>query len=102
MAPEQAVVIKITDSQADYAHEVTKSLQNNGFRAISDLRNEKIGFKIREHTLKRIPYMLVVGDKEMEAGEVAVRSRRGDDLGKMRLEDFIAMAQQEVVEKTIK
>lgn len=66
------------------------------------MRNEKIGFKIREHTLKRVPYMLVVGDKEMEAGEVAVRSRSGDDLGKMSLESFIAMANQEVAEKTIK
>jgi threonyl-tRNA synthetase len=102
LAPQQVVVMNITDKQADYASDCVKKLQDLGFRAKSDLRNEKIGFKIREHTLKRIPYMLVVGDKEMEAGEVAVRSRRGDDLGKMGLEDFIAMAQQEVVEKTIK
>nr|WP_283626167.1 threonine--tRNA ligase [Alteromonas macleodii] len=102
LAPQQVVVMNITDKQAEYASDCVKKLQELGFRAKSDLRNEKIGFKIREHTLKRIPYMLVVGDKEMEAGEVAVRSRRGDDLGKMRLEDFIAMAQQEVVEKTIK
>jgi len=102
LAPQQVAVLNITDKQGTYCTQVEESLKNKGFRAISDLRNEKIGFKIREHTLKRIPYMLVVGDKEMEAGEVAVRSRRGDDLGKMRLEDFIAMAQQEVVEKTIK
>jgi threonyl-tRNA synthetase len=102
LAPQQVVVMNITDKQAKYASDCVKKLQELGFRAKSDLRNEKIGFKIREHILKRIPYMLVVGDKEMEAGEVAVRSRRGDDLGKMRLEDFIAMAQQEVVEKTIK
>ena len=102
LAPQQIVVMNITDSQAEYANKCVQKLQELGFRAKSDLRNEKIGFKIREHTLKRVPYMLVVGDKEMEAGEVAVRSRRGDDLGKMRLEDFIAMAQQEVMEKTIK
>ena len=72
-----------------------------GFRAKSDLRNEKIGFKIREHTLKRVPYMLVVGDKERDAGQVAVRSRRGEDMGSMPLEDFIAMAEKEVADKVI-
>jgi len=102
LAPQQVVIMNITDSQAEYAQKCVKKLQESGFRAKSDLRNEKIGFKIREHTLKRVPYMLVVGDKEMEAGEVAVRSRRGDDLGKMSLEAFIAMANQEVAEKTIK
>lgn len=102
LAPQQVVVMNITDNQAEYAKKCVQKLQELGFRAKSDLRNEKIGFKIREHTLKRIPYMLVVGDKEMEAGEVAVRSRRGDDLGKMNLEAFIALAQQEVAEKTIK
>jgi threonyl-tRNA synthetase len=102
LAPQQVVILNITDSQGEYAQECAKKLQKSGFRAKSDLRNEKIGFKIREHTLKRVPYMLVVGDKEMEAGEVAVRSRRGDDLGKMSLEAFIAMANQEVAEKTIK
>ena len=102
LAPKQVVFMNITDKQADYVQEIVQKLNKLGIRAAADLRNEKIGFKIREHTLKRVPYMLVVGDKEMEAGEVAVRSRRGDDLGKMRLEDFIAMAQQEVMEKTIK
>merc|ERR1712137_54797 len=102
LAPQQVVVMNITDKQADYAQDCVKKLQELGFRAKSDLRNEKIGFKIREHTLKRIPYMLVVGDKEMESGEVAVRSRRGDDLGKMTVENFIAMAQEEVMAKTIK
>ena len=102
LAPQQVVILNITDSQGEYAQECVKKLQKSGFRAKSDLRNEKIGFKIREHTLKRVPYMLVVGDKEMEAGEVAVRSRSGDDLGKMSLESFIAMANQEVAEKTIK
>lgn len=102
LAPVQAVVLNITDKQGEYSQKIVKKLEESGFRAKSDLRNEKIGFKIREHTLKRVPYMLVVGDKEMEAGEVAVRSRSGDDLGKMSLESFIAMANQEVAEKTIK
>ena len=86
LAPEQAAVINITDSQAEYAQEVTKSLQNNGFRVICDLRNEKIGFKIRGHSIQRVPYILVVGDKEKESRTVAVRTRDGEDLGSMPLE----------------
>ena len=86
LAPEQAAVINITDSQAEYAQEVTKSLQNNGFRVICDLRNEKIGFKIRGHSMQRVPYILVVGDKEKESRTVAVRTRDGEDLGSMALD----------------
>ena len=86
LAPEQAAVINITDSQAEYAQEVTKSLQNNGSRVICDLRNEKIGFKIRGHSIQRVPYILVVGDKEKESRTVAVRTRDGEDLGSMSLE----------------
>ena len=89
LAPEQAVVINITDSQADYVHEVTKSLQNNGFRAISDLRNEKIGFKIRGHSMQRVPFILVVGEKEKASHTVAVRTRDGDDLGSFTLDQVI-------------
>ena len=88
LAPEQAVIANITDNQADYVQEVTLSLQNRGFRAINDLRNEKIGFKIREHTIQRIPYILVVGDKEKETQTVAVRTRSGEDLGVMSVEEF--------------
>ncbi|WP_027329096.1 threonine--tRNA ligase [Marinimicrobium agarilyticum] len=88
LAPEQAVVMNITDNQAEYTQKVEKTLRDKGFRAISDLRNEKIGFKIREHTLQRIPYLLVIGDKEMESGNVAVRTRDGRDLGVMSLDDF--------------
>ena len=102
LAPQQVVLMNITDKQSEYAQNCVKKLQQSGIRAKSDLRNEKIGFKIREHTLKRVPYMLVVGDKEMETGQVAVRSRRGDDLGSMPLDEFITMAQQEINEKTIK
>ena len=88
LAPEQAVVMNITDSQADYVQEVTKSLQNNGFRVICDLRNEKIGFKIREHTILKVPYLLVIGDKEVETQSVTVRTRTGEDLGNMSLTAF--------------
>ena len=90
LAPLQAVVLSITDRQAEYARMVTKSLLDKGFRVESDLRNEKIGFKIREHTLQRIPYLLVVGDREMDSGSVAVRTRAGEDHGTMPLDDFVA------------
>ena len=86
LSPEQAVVINITDSQAEYAQEVTKLLQNNGFRVNCDLRNEKIGFKIRGHSIQRVPYILVVGDKEKESRTVAVRTRDGEDLGSITLD----------------
>ncbi|HIG60315.1 MAG TPA: threonine--tRNA ligase [Gammaproteobacteria bacterium] len=86
LSPEQAVVINITDSQAEYAQEVTKFLQNNGFRVNCDLRNEKIGFKIRGHSIQRVPYILVVGDKEKESRTVAVRTRDGEDLGSITLD----------------
>ena len=89
LAPVQAVVMNITDAQAGYADEVRNSLVNQGFRVRSDLRNEKIGYKIREHTLQRVPYLLVVGDRERENGMVAVRTRSGEDLGSMKLDDFV-------------
>jgi len=91
LSPVQAVVINITDKQGDYAKNIEKMLKKQQIRAISDLRNEKIGFKIREHTLQRIPYMLVIGDREMEEGKVAVRSQGGDDLGVMPVEQFIEL-----------
>jgi threonyl-tRNA synthetase len=101
LAPKQVVVMNITDKQADYVHEVVKTLQKNGIRAISDLRNEKIGFKIREHTLKRVPYMLVVGDQEMADNAVAVRTRRGVDHGKMATTDFLSHILQDIADKNI-
>ncbi len=88
LAPTQAVVMNITDNQADFAQKVANSLNNKGFRVKVDLRNEKIGFKIREHTLARVPFLLVVGDREMEEGRVAVRTRSGNDLGSLTLEEF--------------
>ena len=88
LAPTQAVVMNITDSQSDYTLGVVDSLNSIGFRAESDLRDEKIGFKIREHTLQKVPYLLVVGDREVENGQVAVRARNGEDLGAMPIEEF--------------
>jgi threonyl-tRNA synthetase len=98
LAPVQAVVLNITDRQSDYCGEVAKSLQDKGFRADLDLRNEKIGFKIREHTLQRTPYLLVVGDREMENGSVAVRTRGGEDLGSMPLDALIGRLESEVAQ----
>jgi threonyl-tRNA synthetase len=89
LAPTQVVVLNITDKQSEYARKVEESLKNNGFRVASDLRNEKIGFKIREHTIQKVPYLLVVGDKEVESQTVAVRARRGEDLGSMDLNALI-------------
>jgi threonyl-tRNA synthetase len=101
LAPEQVAILNITDNQADYVKKVQNSLQNKGFRAISDLRNEKIGFKIREHTLQKVPYLVVIGDKEVENNTVAVRTRSGDDLGVMSVDDFIAHLDQDVASKGI-
>jgi threonyl-tRNA synthetase len=96
LAPLQAVVLNITDNQADYARQVEESLRNQGLRVKSDLRNEKIGFKIREHTIRRVPYLLVIGDREAEAGTVAVRTRGGADLGSMPLEQLARGLQTEI------
>ncbi|GAB1261928.1 threonine--tRNA ligase [Aurantivibrio plasticivorans] len=88
LAPEQVAILNITDRQAEYAEKIQESLQNKGFRAVSDLRNEKIGFKIREHTIQRVPYLIVLGDKEVETETVTVRTREGEDLGSMSIEAF--------------
>ncbi len=90
LAPVQAVVLNITDRQAPYATEVANALRKKGFRVDSDLRNEKIGFKIREYTLQRVPYLLVVGDREVETGQLTVRDRKGQDLGSFDLDGFTA------------
>jgi threonyl-tRNA synthetase len=88
LAPVQAVVLNISEKQDDYCRNVAETLANQGFRVDADLRNEKIGFKIREHTMAKVPYLLVVGDREVENGTVAVRSRSGEDLGSMAAEAF--------------
>jgi threonyl-tRNA synthetase len=90
--------MNITDAQADYVAEVRKSLANQGFRVDADLRNEKIGYKIREHTLQRVPYLLVVGDREKENGHVAVRTRGGEDLGTMTVAEFASRLRNEGVQ----
>jgi threonyl-tRNA synthetase len=99
LAPVQAVVLNITDRQAGYAASILETLQNQGFRAEADLRNEKIGFKIREHTLQRVPYLVVVGDREAQINEVAVRTRSGKDLGSMPLERFLSGLRAEVASR---
>ncbi|TWV82372.1 threonine--tRNA ligase [Moraxella sp. VT-16-12] len=99
LAPVQAVVMNITDKQANYCENVVSQLSTQGFRAISDLRNEKIGFKIRERTLERIPFMLVVGDKEMESGTVNVRTREGENLGSMSLDAFVNVLTLTIAQK---
>ncbi|RLV57965.1 threonine--tRNA ligase [Parashewanella curva] len=96
LAPTQAVVMNITDKQADYVQEIIGLFKKQGIRASSDLRNEKIGFKIREHTLRRVPYLLVVGDQEMENREVAVRTRDGKDLGKLSIDAFAAKIREQI------
>src|SRR5690348_2762111 len=95
LAPTQAAVLNITDAQADYAGEIAKLLNERGFRARADLRNEKIGYKIREHTLHKVPYLLVVGDREKESGTVSVRARSGEDLGSMPLPAFMERLKSE-------
>ena len=95
LAPVQAQVFSITDAQADYVRQVTQTLVDKGFRVHADLRNEKVGYKIREHTLQKVPYLLVVGDREKESGTVSVRTRSGEDLGSMPLASFIERLEAE-------
>ena len=96
LSPLQAVVMNITEAQADYAHGVVQALKKQGFRVQADLRNEKINYKIREFSLQKVPYILVVGDKERQAGMVAVRARGGADLGAMPLDEFIGRLSQDI------
>jgi threonyl-tRNA synthetase len=91
LAPVQVVVMNITDAQADYAREVTQSLKKQGVRVVSDLRNEKITYKIREHSMQRVPFQLILGEKERQENKVAVRRRGGEDLGQMNLDGFLAL-----------
>jgi threonyl-tRNA synthetase len=100
LAPVQAVACNITDRQAPYVREVANALRKKGFRAEFDLRNEKIGFKIREHTLQKVPYLLVLGDREVESRTLAVRDRKGQDLGVMSLDEFTARLGLEVEART--
>jgi len=101
LAPVQIAVLNITDAQAEYAQKVAKTLQNQGLRVDLDLRNEKITYKIREHSMQKLPFLLVVGDKEMAAGAVAVRARGGKDLGAMPLEAFSALIARDIADKSL-
>ncbi|WP_425221692.1 threonine--tRNA ligase [Pseudomonas sp.] len=99
LAPTQAAVLNITDNQAEFCAEVEKTLTDSGYRAVADLRNEKIGFKIREHTLHKTPYLLVVGDREVESQTVAVRTREGKDLGSMSITEFTAFLDSAIAQR---
>ena len=96
LSPVQVVVLNISEGQSDYAREVTNKLKNNDIRAQSDLRNEKITYKIREHSLQKLPYQIIVGDKEVAAEMVAVRTRSGLDLGQMSLQALIERLKVEI------
>jgi threonyl-tRNA synthetase len=95
LAPVQVAVLNITAQQGGYAESVAQGLKQAGFRAVSDLRNEKISYKIREHSLQKLPYQVIVGDKEVAAAKVAVRTRKGEDLGQMSLADFVSRLRSE-------
>jgi len=95
LAPMQVAVMNITENQSDYAGRVAADLRQGGLRVETDLRNEKISYKIREHSLQKLPYQVIVGDKEVAAEKVAVRTRKGEDLGQMSLADFISRVRAE-------
>jgi len=99
LSPNQAVLLNITDNQAEYIKNIEQTLLKQGIRVQSDLRNEKIGFKIREHTLQKVPYLLVAGDKEVASNAVAVRTRSGEDLGVMSIDDFIKLLNDDVAKR---
>ena len=101
LSPEQVVVMNITDKQSEYVTRVVNELRKSGIRAISDLRNEKIGFKIREHTMQRIPYLVVAGDREVENEQLAVRTRSGDDVGILSIDEFISRIKAEISERSL-
>ncbi len=101
LAPVQIAVLNITDAQGEYARNVAKTLKNQGLRVDLDLRNEKITYKIREHSMQKLPFLLVVGDKEMAAGSVAVRARGGNDLGVMSLDAFVQLISSDITDKSI-
>ena len=96
LSPDQVAVLNISEGQADYAAKVTEELKRTGIRAFADLRNEKITYKIREHSLQKLPYQIIVGEKEVVAQKVAVRTRTGSDLGQMSLQALIDRLQTEI------
>jgi threonyl-tRNA synthetase len=96
LAPVQTIVLTLADRHADYGLEVLKTLENQGIRAKIDLRNEKIGFKIREHSMQRVPYIIIIGDKELEDKVITVRTQKGDDLGSQTISDFIDKLKKQI------
>ena len=102
LAPTQVKLLPVADRHLDYVNEIKKVLEANGMRVEVDSRSEKIGYKIREAQLEKVPYMFIIGDKDIEANTVSVRHRKDGDLGAMKLDDFIAMAVEEIETKTIK
>jgi len=101
LSPVQVKVLPLVDKHHDFAQEVEKKLKSRGVRVETDYRNEKIGFKIREAQLEKIPYMLVIGDKEMEAGQVAVRSRKSGDMGTMAVDAFVEKIVEEISNRSL-
>ncbi len=99
LAPVQVVVMNIADRQAEYCRQIVQELEKQGFRAKIDLRNEKIGFKIREHSMQRVPYLLIIGDKELDEKTIAVRTQKGDNLGSMAIDDLTARMRDEIDQK---
>jgi threonyl-tRNA synthetase len=99
LAPVQVSVLNITDAQADYVQSVAETLRNQGFRVTLDLRNEKITYKIREHSMQKVPFILVAGDKEKAAGTVSVRARGNKDMGALSVEDFLKLISEHVQTK---
>ena len=99
LSPVQASILTISEKHSDYAQKLNDFLQKKGIRTINDLRNEKIGFKIREHTMQKIPYLLIIGDKEVEQGQVAVRARDGKDMGVMDFEALYNLLNQVIESK---
>ena len=99
LSPVQVMVLNISDAQADYVLQVVEKLKKSGVRCEFDLRNEKITYKIREHSMQKLPYLLVAGDREMQTGCVAVRTRKGEDLGSMTVEAFIERIKTDIENK---
>ena len=99
LSPVQVVVMNITDKHAEYASQVMLDLEKQGIRVKLDLRNEKIGFKIREHSMQRVPYQVIIGDKELENKSITVRTQKGDDLGSLTIRDFTEGLKQEIADR---
>ena len=96
LSPTQAIILNITDKQAKFAQKIEKSLRKDGFRVESDLRNEKITYKIRDHSMQKVPYLLVVGDRELKENTISVRARGAKDLGSMTLKEFLSMLSRDI------